>query len=302
MKQAFKTSIAAIVFISLSISIAVAQGGNSPAKTSSKMLYHNGPVRTGIQDVYIIFYGCWQTAQCGPYDGGDLTTMTVLFDFLSTVGGTPYMAINSTYTDISGQQASPWLVFGGWVVDNSYAHGSDLSKSDIEAILNDHIGDPGGQTDLPSDPQGIYIIATTADIASTATGFCTPGVPPFHDDYLLYGSNRTPYIFLGNPNRCPSVAGGHYLSVGGITPNGSYPGDVMVNNLAHALNGLMTNPYDTGWYDRYGLENADKCTGLYGTTYTAANGAWANIHLGQRDFLLEENWVNDRKGRCAMYP
>jgi hypothetical protein len=112
---------------------------------------------------------------------------------------------------------------------------------------------------------------------------------------------HTPYIFLGNPNRCPSVAGANYYSPSGITPNGNYAGDVLVNNLAHAMNGVLTNPFGTGWYDRYGLENADKCTGFYGTTYTTSNGAWANIRLGQRDFLLEENWVNDRKGRCAMH-
>jgi hypothetical protein len=76
----------------------------------------------------------------------------------------------------------------------------------------------------------------------------------------------------------------------------------MAANLAHALNGTLTDPWGTGWYDRYGFENADKCAGKFGTTYTTANGARANVWMGGRDWLLEQNWVNDRRGRCAMDP
>lgn len=32
----------------------------------------------------------------------------------------------------------------------------------------------------------------------------------------------------------------------------------------------------------------------------ASNGGPANIRLGQRDFMLQQNWVNARKGYCAM--
>ncbi len=39
-------------------------------------------------------------------------------------------------------------------------------------------------------------------------------------------------------------------------------------------------------------ENGDKCAWQWGSTYTAANGARANVRLGSRDFLLQTNWVN----------
>jgi hypothetical protein len=100
-------------------------------------------------------------------------------------------------------------------------------------------------------------------------------------------------------NRCKTIAGAPF---GPITPNGNFAGDAMVTNLTHALNGLLTNPFGNGWYDRYGFENADKCSGTFGQTYTTANGARANIRLGSRDFLIEQNWVNNRKGFCAMHP
>jgi hypothetical protein len=266
------------------------------------MAYHNGPVRTGVQNMYFIFYGCWGMPSCTSIQG-DPMTMNIVNDFSATIGNTPYMAINQTYTDSNGRPASQSVIYAGEVIDNSYRHGSELTKSDIEAIISDHISDPG-QADLPADPQGIYVIIATADIASNDTGFCSPNAPPFHSYYDPFRSAYIPYIFLGNPNRCRTVAGAPFFSVGGtgvLTPNGDFAGDAIVLNLAHALNGVLTDPYDTGWYDRYGLENADKCTGVLGQTFTAANGARANTHFGYRDYLIEQNWVNDRKGRCAFF-
>jgi hypothetical protein len=291
-----------VVALSLVVFIkpALAQGPSSNSKTSSRMLYHNGPVRTGIQNVYFIFYGCWGNPACGP--GSDPTTMLIPEIFVVEIGNTPYIGINNTYTNGSGQPASASLIYAGNVIDNSYRHGNDLTKSDIEAIISDHISDPG-QADLPADTQGIYVIIATADISSNATGFCSPGAPPFHSYYDPFRSAYIPYIFLGNPNRCRTIAGAPFFSPGGtglLTPNSNFAGDAIVLNLAHALNGLLTDPYDTGWYDRYGLENADKCSGTLGQTFTSANGASANFRNGGYDFLIEQNWVNGRKGYCSM--
>ena len=35
------------------------------------------------------------------------------------------------------------------------------------------------------------------------------------------------------------------------------------------------------------------------TTYLTSNGA-ANLKLDQRDYLIQQNWVNDPKGHFAM--
>ena len=276
-----------------------AQGPNSNPKTSSKMLYHNGPLRTGRQNMYFIFYGCWGMPACGA-QGGDWATMIVPLDFSALIGNSPYLAIDTTYTDGAGQPATGTVIAGGYAVDSSYSHGADITKADIEAIILDQFTN----FRLPPDPQGIYVVLASADIASNETGFCSPGAPPFHSYFDPYRSTYLPYIFLGNPNRCQTVAGAPFFSVGGtglLTPNGNFAGDAMVLNLAHALNGLLTDPFDTGWYDRYGLENADKCTGTLGQTFTAANGARANLRLAAgHDFLVEQNWVNDRRSRCAL--
>lgn len=98
---------------------------------------------------------------------------------------------------------------------------------------------------------------------------------------------------------------GPQFSRSGPTRNNTYAGDVLVSNLVHAINGLVTNPLGNGWFDRYGLENSDKCQDAlgnpaFGQTYLTANGARANVRIGVRDFLLPQNWVNDRKARCAL--
>ena len=289
MKKALNI-IAIIVVFALT---AVAQN----AKLTSKMVYHNGPLLTGVRNFYTIYYGCWDE-NCG--SAGDLSTRQILADFFTSIGNSPYAQINSTYTDASGQPAASTFIYGGELLDSSYSHGVDLTQSDMVGLLSKYVNN----FQLPQDSNGIYVIITSADIASTATGFCSPSAPPFHGQGIVNGS-IVRYMFLGNPNRCPSVAGPQF-SVTGPTPNNSYTADVLVSNLAHAINGLVTNPVGTGWYDRYGLENADKCQDAlghpaFGPTYLTANGARANVRMGGRDFLIQQNWVNDRKPRCAMF-
>ena len=56
----------------------------------------------------------------------------------------------------------------------------------------------------------------------------------------------------------------------------------MASIIAHELEEAATDPDLNAWYDRRGDENADKCAWTFGTTYTAANGAIANMNLGAR--------------------
>jgi hypothetical protein len=288
MKKALNT----LAIIALCAIATVAQN----SRLTSKMLYHNGPVLPGSRNIYMIWYGCWAD-NCG--FAGDTKTMRLFGDFLTSIGNSPYAQINSTYTDASGQRAATAFIYGGDVIDGSYSNFPDLTKADIVSLISKQVN----SFQLPQDPNGIYVIVSSADLASTETGFCSPSAPPFHGQGIVNGF-IVRYIFLGNPNRCPSVAGPQF-SLSGPTPNDTYAGDVLVANFTRALNGLLTNPAGNGWYDRYGLENADKCQDAlghpaFGPTYLTANGARANVRFAARDYLIPQNWVNDRKARCAM--
>jgi hypothetical protein len=53
------------------------------------------------------------------------------------------------------------------------------------------------------------------------------------------------------------------------------------------------------WYDSTGAENADKCAWTFGTTF-ASNGAQANVQIGFRNYLIQQNWVNASGGYCGL--
>ena len=89
---------------------------------------------TGAQDVYFIWYGCWDDT-CG---NGNTTTQTILTDFIQNVGGSPYFQINAMYPNIFGQTPSGALFYGGAAFDH-YSHGMELTQSDIAGIVEDQI-------------------------------------------------------------------------------------------------------------------------------------------------------------------
>jgi hypothetical protein len=264
----------------------------STVKTNSRILYNGGPVMIGSTNVYVIWYGCWdETCRAG-----NTATQAILSDFIVTVGSSPYMQVNAMYANSAGQSPSGAVLFGGQSFDQ-YSHGLELTATDIQGIVSDQI--TGNQ--LPPDPAGIYIVLASADVSSNATGFCVPGAFPHHGSGFANGS-QFKYAFAGNAARCPSVAAPQFLDSNGTqlpTPNGNLAGDAMVSTIAHLINVVVTNPFGTGWFDRYGLQTADKCFGEFGTTYLV-NGGRANMRLGQRDYLIQQNWINDRKGHCAM--
>lgn len=277
---------------------AFAQNGSKPVRTDNKITYHNGPVMAYNPNVYLIWYGCWN---CG-LPGSNPETAAILTDLVSYLGWSPYFLINTGYPDARGLSPLGGLIYAGAVNDASYSHGPTLTVSDIEEIVAGHL-DAGN---LPLDPIGIYIVITSSDVTEIrpdGSTFCARlHSPPLHG-YAEFMGTAIKYAFIGNAARCPTSAAPQFIAPDGSTlpsPNGQMAADAMASSLAHALDAIVTNPIFTGWYDRYGLENAGKCLGAFGETYTTANGARANMRLGQRDFLIQQNWVNGRRGYCGL--
>jgi len=268
------------------------QKPTSSAKTNSRILYNGGYVLIGAANLYVIWYGCWdETCRAG-----NTLTQSITRDFMINVGSSPYMQINTMYPNGAGQPPSGAVLYGGEAIDQ-YSHGLELTATDIQGIVKDQI--EGNH--LPPDPAGIYLVIASADVGSSATGFCVPGAFPHHGIGFANGS-QFKYGFAGNAARCPSVAAPQFLDSIGTqlpTPNGNLAGDALVTTIAHLINVVITNSNGDAWFDRYGLQTADKCVGEFGPTYLV-NGGRANIKLGQRDYLLQQNWINDRKGHCAL--
>ena len=65
--------------------------------------YSGGPVMLGTPDVYYIWYGNWS--------GNSATTL--LPDFMSNLGGSPYFNINTTYYDSQGRHITEQIHYAG---------------------------------------------------------------------------------------------------------------------------------------------------------------------------------------------
>jgi hypothetical protein len=238
----------------------------------------------GGSDVYLIWYGCWRTdVVCGNL--GTPGIQFTLIDLVAHLGSSPYFQINSTYPNLNSPDQVPngILLYGGSAVETTYTHGNELTDNDIAAIVSDQVL----SGELPLDPSGLYIVITSEDISANAVGFCSPGAPMSHHGFSEVLGSRFRYGFVGHAGRCPSLAASQFVAPNGSllpSPNGDAAADAMASNLAHVLNTMVTNPFGGAWYDRYGFENATKCQGTFGQTYTTANGARANLHLGYRIF------------------
>jgi len=252
-------------------------GGGPGGASSNGINYHGGPVMLGTVNVYYIWYGNW---------AGNSAT-TILTDLASNIGGTPYYNINTTYYNGANQHVSNAVAYASSTTDN-YSQGTSLTDTAIRTVVSSAI--TSGR--LPLDANGVYFVLTSSDVTASS-GFCTQYCG-WHTHASISGVD-VKYSFVGNPDRCPSSC-----SMQTTGPNGNAGADGMASIIAHELEEAHTDPDLNAWYDRRGYENADKCAWTFGTTYTTANGAKANMNLGGRDFLIQQNWVNAGGGYCAV--
>jgi hypothetical protein len=263
--------------------IDVATDALPAGRTKSTMGYHNGQIMLGTQDVYFIFYGNWG-------DPSTSTNANILTDLVGGLCARPYTDIWKAYTDAAGRSANGCFIMSLPIVD-AYSHGTTLSDADVADVAKRQL-DNGA---LPEDPFGIYIVAASADVTESSgfgTTYCA-----WHGRFV-HGGIPLNLGFIGLPDQAAAACAPF-----GVGPNGTVGADAAASHLAGMLSDHTTDPGFAGWYDRLGLEMADKCVWTFGTTYTAPNGAKANVHLGARDFLLQQLWVPGKNGgACGLHP
>jgi hypothetical protein len=259
---------------------AVQRGSSIVNYAGTGITYHNGPVMLGTVNIYLIWYGNWASN----------ATTTIIPDFVTNLSGSPYFNINSTYYSGSTTKSyvSGKIALAGRRTD-AYSKGTALSDANIKAIVTSHIG----TGKFPLDTNGIYFVLTSSDVNETS-GFCTQYCG-WHNHGTI-SSKDVKYSFVGDPTRCPSSCQDQTPG-----PNGSSGADGMASILAHEAEEAITDPDLNAWYNSTG-ENADLCAWTFGTTYTSG-GATANMKLGTRDYLIQQNWLNSGSGKCVLqYP
>lgn len=259
------------------IGAALTTGGTgvvTPAITN-----HGGPVM-GTPVIYIVWYGNWNQSNGTDTPAGQ----QIVRDFSNNVGNSPYFKINQSYG------CSGAVSFGGETSD-SYSLGTRLSDANIRTVVTSAIS--SGR--LPYNANGVYFVLTSSDVTARS-GFCTQYCG-WHTSSTVTSIGKIRYSFVGNAARCITSCAAQ--SVG---PNGNAGVDGMISVLAHELEEAASDPDLNAWYDSAGAENADKCAWTFGhAQFQVANGAWANITLGSRNYLIQRNLLHaSGNDRCMM--
>lgn len=256
--------------------VLVGEAGGASRGAAGTIVYHGGPVMLGTTGVYYIWYGNWAN-DTGP---------AILTDLAQNLGGSHYYGINASYYDGSSTHVSNALAYLGSTTD-AYSQGTSLTSAGVLAVVSTAIS--SGR--LPADSHATYFVLTSGDVAQG--GFCS-SYCGWHTHATIAGVD-VKYAFVGDPTACMSACAAQRVG-----PNGNAGADAMASIVAHELEEMVTDPDLNAWYDRRGQENADKCAWTFGTTYSAGNGARANVRLGTRDYLIQQNWLNVGSGRCSM--
>jgi hypothetical protein len=254
------------------------------ASAANGINYHGGPVMSSPSSLYYIWYGNWANS----------TTPAILTDFASNIGNSPYFNINGTYYNSKNIPVYTGVRYGGATTDN-YSFGQNLNQSAIGSIVGNAIG--SGR--LPFDPNGVYMVLVSPDIAESSSYCANPGYIGYHT-YSSISFTDIKVAFIGNSDRCPALFSG--VPTG---PNGNRSADIMASVVAHELVETVTDPNINAWWDdALGLsgENGDKCAWNWGNGIYNAGGGTANIRLGVRNFLIQQNWLNANGGTCTMTP
>lgn len=255
----------------------VAQAKVSGSATRNGINFNGGSVMTSPNGVnaYVIWYGSWTTGK-----------KSIITDFLSNLTGSAWYNINTTYYDQLKVKITNKVTLAGQI-DDSYSVGAtNLSDANINTVVSSAIS--GGK--LPVDTNGVYFVLTSQDV--TKSGFLT-SYCGWHTYGTIAGANIK-YSFVGDPGTSSACAGQTASS-----PNGDVGADAAVSVIGHELVEATSDPNLNAWYDSRGYENADKCAWKFGTTYTA-NGAKANVKLGTRNYLIQQNWLNANGGLCTL--
>lgn len=250
-------------------------------------VYNGGPVISGTPDIYYIWYGNWSSG-----------SKTLIQTFTKSLNGSSYLNTDSSMSG-NGQVA---YIKSTTVSASSHVklyRGTSINGEDdtIENIVTGTLN----KGLLPADPNGLYFVLTGQNI--TVSGFNT-AFCGWHGSTNWGGlSLGVQYGFIGNPKTTDT---GCYAQA--VSPNNNFGVDAMVSVIAHELIEAVTDPTGTAWWDSnpasttYGYENSDICAWNFGTTYKTGNGAKANIKLGTKNYLLQQQWVNTGAGNgfCAM--
>lgn len=245
-------------------------GTGQPGQCSVDLQYFGGPLMTGSNSVYYIWYGdFWKN------NGAT----QILNDFAHDLSGSEYMNIAHWYADGQGQRIQNTLNFGGSVFDTNYL-GNNLSDNDVATLVND--ATKSGQ--LPVDPNAVYFVFTDPTMRQQQDHFACGWHSSMGNIKYSWVTSNTGCDFLGG------VSGNQYA-------------DSLTETMSHELMEALTDPdvgdNNLGWYD-YHHGDFNNSTGEIGDSCVSSNFA---ASMNGHHYDVQSIFVNDTSyalgGYCA---
>ena len=257
----------------------------STTAPSNGIAYHGGPVLTATTKVYELWNGNWSTVSTP-------ARQQLIDTFLRGLGGTPWFNTNTSYYNGSGARVQNVLSVGGsYTVPGTYS--TSLSDLGVSYVVTAALKNGA----LPSDPNGIYLVFTSKDVAETS-GFLTKYCG-WHTA-TTYSTNVIKYGFVGDPSANLAAC-----SAQSVSPNGDAPGDAMVSVIAHEIAEVVSDPQLNAWYTASGgQENGDLCAWKFGALTYLPSGAAYNTtwtyNATSYQYLIQQLWANASGGYCTL--
>ncbi len=241
-------------------------------------------------NIYVIWYGNWPANSCSQENGS--STPAIVNDFLGSLGESDWNKINTTYYQlINGNKTfvQPTADVEGCIVDTG-SQGLTLD-GDSGAQVSDVVDHALSTNSLKTDPNGVYLVLTASNVSVTdfMSALCA-----YH---YFYDTPQTTikYAFIGDASANLASCAPQPSN----SPNGNPAADAMVSVIAHEFVEAVSDPIGLSWYDQAGFENADKCAWTYGKASKTANGSFANMTLGDRQYLIQQN-VAANTNTCVL--
>jgi hypothetical protein len=253
--------------------------------------YHGGPI-IYTQKVAAIYWSNRTIYPGGPAagtNGPGSTDGSVVGFFMNHLGGSPYYNINTTYFDKVGTHIQNSVTYTQYWAANTNVPLAGQPVLDMQIQAQVIAGFTSGK--LTYDPSTLYLVFSDALVnlgGQFGVVYCA-----YHGNFAWNG-NDVKYAAMPHDIdffTCSALNG---------SPNNDPAADAEVNTLAHETEETNTDEDLNAWYDSNGNENGDKCAWNFGATYKTANGATANMNLGGKDFLVQQNWVNANGGSCRL--
>ena len=272
--------------------------GQQPVSPSTLTItYNGGPVMTGTNTAYVVYYGAWtQHAK------------NIVNAYLSTLGGSTMYNINTTYFDGTKTHIQNVVLYDPSIdsIVDKYSLGKNLTDAQVQQVVANAIS----ASKLPDDPNGVYFVLTWTDVTESASfgSFCSAFCGYHGPSTSISKGEVIKYSFIGDAaTQCPSGCVASRVIGDSSSPNGDPGADGVVNVLWHELSESVSDPevnLRTAWAGSCG-ESGDCCAWQFGKTFVTKNGSHANQRLGGRPFIaqlmlqLTQEKVGTDNGVCA---